>query len=96
MVDIILSITQEVKNEEDAIAYLVQHGVIKPINDEYCIEGILLRGVLRGGTNVERGKFERGRTFGGGKFPKVESPQGLSTFGNFSPPNVQPSTANSD
>ena len=42
MVDIsIPSITQfalEVKNEADAIAYLVQHGVIKPIKEEYCIE----------------------------------------------------------
>jgi hypothetical protein len=41
MVDNIPSITQfaqEVKNEEDAIAFLVQHGVIKPIEEEYCIE----------------------------------------------------------
>ena len=41
MVDIISSITQfaqDVKSEEDAIAYLVQHGVIKPFEEEYCIE----------------------------------------------------------
>ena len=41
MVDNIPSITQfaqEVKKEEDAIAYLVQHGIIKPIKEEYCIE----------------------------------------------------------
>jgi len=41
MLDIIPSITkfaQEVRNEEEAINYLVQHGVIKPIEEEFCIE----------------------------------------------------------